>query len=223
MPAGQRVTANASLTSGGSNTFTAGDFSTVDGTGLSSSDAVVVSGYIHGDSVSINRVGDPDSDSTFEIDIAIESRTGAGERTDVTHVVTDVAGLKVSEDASTSQEVTLYGVRVDASKVFVEQSASVSGGSEVARTTGSRGQHETIYELAFSDAADLIRRHDPNDDGTFELAATVESYSGADVIREAMLPMSDESGRSNAEMETALQASGGSRDLLIAGSVGVSL
>lgn len=229
MTEGQRVTAVVSPdASGGTDpdkTVTVGDFTTTDGTSLTSSDAVIVTGYIHETDVTFNRLGDPDSDSTFEISVGIESRTGAGERTDVHHVVTDVAGIEVvNDDSGTAQDVALYGARVDASKVFVEQSAGVAAGSELARTTGSRGQEETIYEAVISGAADLIRRVDANDDGTFELAATVESgWDSADVKRELGLSMHDESGRTNAQMETALQAVSSSRDLMLAGTIGVSL
>lgn len=224
MTEGQRCTANASLTSGATNEFTVSDFTTTDGTSLSASDAVVVTSVLHGNDLTYRRIGDPDSDGTFEINQDIESRTGAGERTELTHIVTDVAGIEVKEDASTSQEVTLIGVRIDASKVFVEQQENVSNGSDLKRTTGARGQEETIYELVMSDDANLVRRHDPNDDGTFELDTTVESYTGSQVVRELYLPMKDESGRSNAEMETALNNDSGSNsNYMLLGSIGVSL
>lgn len=229
MTAGQRVSATVNPdASGGTDpdkTVTAGDFTASDGTALGASDAVIVTGYLHESDVTFNRLGDPDGDGTFEISVGIESRTGAGERTDIHHVVTDVAGIEVvNDDTGAGQHVTLYGVRVDATKVFVVQAAGVAGGSEIARTTGARGQEETLYEAVMSGAADLIRRHDPNDDNTFELDATVETgWDSADVKRELGLAMKDESGRTNAEMETALQASGGARDLMLAGSIGVEL
>lgn len=224
MPEGQRARAAVSLSGSGSQTVTVGDFETTDATGLGSSDAVILTGYLHASDATFNRVGDPDADGTFEINVAIESRTGAGDRSDVHHVVTDVAGIEVVEDSGSAQDVLLYGQRVSASQVFVEQSAGVADGNEVVRTVGSRGQEETVHEAALSGAADLIRRHDPDDDGTFEIDAAVETgWDSADVKRELGLAMSDASGRSNPEMETALQAAGGSRDLLLAGSVGVSL
>lgn len=228
MTEGQRVTATASLdATGGADpdqNITPSDFTATDGTVLGTSDTVIVTGYIHENDATFNRIGDPDADSTFEINVAIESRTGAGERTDVTHVLTDVAGIEAVNDAGSAQEVTFTGVRVDAAKVFVEQNDAVADAGEVTRTTGARGQEETIYELVMSTDANLARRSDANDDGTFETDATVDSFTGAQVRRELMLPMKDTSGRTNPEMETALvNDSGGTGDYMIAGSIGVSL
>lgn len=231
MTEGQRVSATVNPdASGGTDPdieVTVSDFSTTDGTSLGTSDAVIVTGYIHETGATFNRIGDPNADSTFEINVPIESRSGGGERTDVTHVVTNVAGIEVvNDDVGTDQHVTLTGVRVDASKVFVEQNDAVANGGEVSRTTGARGQEETIYELVLSNDANLVRRSDANDDGTFETDATVDSFTTVtgQVRRELMLPMKDESGRTNPEMETALvNDSGGTGDYMIAGSIGVSL
>lgn len=221
MTVGQRVTAHVSLGSGGSATLTATDFSTTDGTALGSSDAVVITGYVHENDVTIRRVGDPDGDGVFEIGVDIESRTGAGERADVHHVATDVAGLEVVEAAAAAQEVLVYGVRLDADKVFVEQGAGVTAGAEIVRTPSARGQTETIYELVAGGGDALLRRrHDPDDDGVFELDAAVATIS-SEVLREAGIGMSDASGRANPQMETALEASGGARDLMLLGTIGL--
>lgn len=224
MTEGRRVTANTSLTSGATNNFVVSDFTDTGGNSLTASDAVVVTSYLHENDATFRRTGDPDADSTFEINVDIESRTGAGERTEVTHIVNDVAGIEVKEDSSSAQDVTLIGVHLDASKIFVEQSNDLTNGSELKRTTGARGQEETIYELVMDSDANLIRRHDPDDDGTFEVDATVQSYTGSQVVRELYLPMKDESGRTNAEMETALSNdSGSANDYQIYGSIGISL
>lgn len=221
MAEGNLAIATQNIASAGTYNFTVSDFTASDGTALGASDAVLIRSIFHGNDVTINRTGDPDDDSTFEINEQIDARSGAGERHSDTLIATDVAGVEVVNDAGSAQDVTMIAESVPASLVFVEQAAAVADASEVNRTTASRGSDETVIELLTSADADLDRRYDANDDGTFEIDVNVDSYVGSNVVTETWLSGVDAAGRSNAAMQTALvNTSGGTGDYMLLGTIG---
>lgn len=221
MTEGNLAIATQNIASAGTYNFTPSDFTASDGTTLGSSDAVLIRSIVHGNDVTINRTGDPNADTTFEINEQITSRSGGGEYHSATHVVTDVAGIEIVNDAGSAQDVTLIAEHVPASLVFVEQAQGVADASELSRTTASRGSDETIVEVVTSADADLDRRYDANDDGTFEVDVNVDSYIGSNVVTETWLSSVDAAGRSNAAMQTALvNVSGGTGDYMLLGTIG---
>lgn len=220
MSYGQLAVASATISGAATNNFTPSDFTDVDGSAVSSGDAILVRSVVHEDDVTISRTGDPDQDSTFEINLQIGSRSGAGERHSDTLVTTQYAGIEVVNDGASSQEVFLVGEHAPASDVFVEQADGLADASELVRTTASRGTEESVLEVAMGGDAELIRRYDPNDDGTYEFDAIVETYTGTNVVTETWLSSVDAGGRTNPAMQTAVNnVSGGTADYVIIGTV----
>jgi len=208
------------LSSSGTYNFTPSDFTMADGTSVSSSDAVIIRSIIHGNNVTINRTGDPNSDSTFEINEQVTSRSGGGEYHSATHPVTNVAGIEIVNEHSSSQDIVVIAEYVDTADVFVEQSAGVADTNELTRTTSSRGTDETILEIVTSGDADLDRRYDANDDGTFEIDQNVATYTGSNVITETWLNSVDVLGRTNPAFQNALvNISGSANDMMIIGTI----
>lgn len=200
--------------------FTPSDFTMANGNAVTSGDAIIVRSILHSDDVTINRTGDPNADTVFEISEQITSRSGGGEYHSATHPVTDVAGIEVFNDATSSQDVVVIGEFAERVNVFVEQAAGVANAAEVSRTTASRGSDESIVELVMSADADLDRRYDANDDGTFEIDQNVASYVGQNVVTETWLNSVDVSGRTNAAFQNALvNVSGGTADLMLIGTI----
>lgn len=197
-------------------------FGSTRGRGDLSDAAIVVNSYYHENDANFNRIGDPDGDETFEINQEIEARTGGGERGDVTHIITSTAGIEVVNQAASQQSVVFHGTVVDPEKVFVEQAAGVADTNEVTRDCPIREQN-TINEVVTTGEADLIRRKDFDDDGTDEVDALINDIGSATVDRELKLQMKTERFRENREDQIAIQADGGSRDMMLLGSIGVEL
>lgn len=216
------VRADASLGNNGSEVFTETDFTHLDGTGVIASETIVVEQIAYDAACDVSRVGDPDEDSTFEINqtIGALSQGEASLHTGLTLLNGDFAHIEVADTSGSGANVYLLGRTIKAGGIFVEQNDAVADTNEVARTTGARAQEETVYELVMSGDATLHYREDVNDDGTFEFDAQVASFTGGQVRLEEHVQLFDLSGRSNAESELALQANGGSRDLMILGTIG---
>lgn len=220
MSYGQIAIANQNIASAGTYNFTPSDFTMADGNSVGSTDAVLIRSVLHGDDITINRTGDPDQDSTFEINEQITSRSGAGEYHSATHPATQYAGVEVVNDAGSAQDVVVLAEYAESVDVFVEQASAVADAGELTRTTASRGSDESILEVVVGAAADLDRRFDANDDGTFEIDLNVDTFTGADVVTETWLNSVDVSGRSNAAWETALvNGSGGTADYMLIGTI----
>jgi hypothetical protein len=213
--------ANVSIASSSTTRIDGSDFTTTSDESLAASDPVFVRSVIHEDDVTINRMSDPNTDGTFELVEQIESRTGGGERhSDTLLVYDDQASLQLVNDSDGVQDITLIGEYVDPTTVFVESATGVSDGSELTRGTGSHDSEEAVLEVATSGDAELVRRYDPDDDGTFELDATVDTLLTGTVVTETWLPSVDVSGRTNVAMETALRnVSGSTNDMLIIGTI----
>lgn len=208
------------VASGNSYNFTPSDFTMANGNAVQSGDAVIVRSVLHGNDITINRTGDPNADTTFEINEQITSRSGGGEYHSATHPVTDVAGLEVVNDAGSSQDIVVLAEFAESVDVFTEAASGLANGSELTRTTASRGTDESILELVVGAAADLDRRYDANDDGTFEVDQNVASYASATVVTETWLNSVDTSGRTNAAFENALvNTSGGTADYMLIGTI----
>jgi len=208
------------LASASSYNFLPSDFTMANGNSVTSSDAVIVRSVLHGDDVTINRTGDPDDDTTFEINEQITSRSGGGEYHSATHPVTDVAGIEVLNDGASAQDIVVLAEFAESVDVFTEQVDALADAGELTRTTASRGTDESILELVMGADADLDRRYDANDDGAFEIDQNVASYAGQNVVTETWLNSVDTSGRTNAAFENALvNTSGGPADMMIIGTV----
>jgi hypothetical protein len=221
MTYGQIAIAEATgVASGNGYNFTPSDFTMANGSAVQSGDAVIVRSIPHSNDVTINRTGDPDADTTFEINEQITSRSGGGEYHSATHPVTDVAGIEVVNDAGSAQDIVVIAEFAESVDVFTEQADGLADAGELTRTTASRGTDESILELVIGADADLDRRYDANDDGTFEVDQNVASYVGQNVVTETWLNSVDVSGRSNAAFQNALvNVSGGTADYMLIGTV----
>jgi hypothetical protein len=213
--------ASTSVGSSGTYIFDPSDFTARDGTTLGQNEAVYIRTIIHESDITINRVSDPNSDSTFEIREQIESRTGGGERHSDTLVITGVeANLEIENPTGSAQDVTLIGEHVDSTNVFVETATDITDGSELTRTTPGHDIDESVLEIVAGGDCDVVRRYDSNDDGTYEFDATIDTIIGPDVQTETWLAHVDVSGRTNPAMQTALlNNSGGTADYMLIGTI----
>lgn len=220
MTVGDLAVATASLGSGGTFNFTPGDFTTTDGTSLTDSAAVLARSIAHPDDIDVNRTGDPDDDGTFEINVTVESRTGADEAASESYLLTGQAGIEVSEQASTTQDIIVVAEQYRTGNVWVEQNDGVANTNEIARTVASRNSEETVIEAVRSaGSVNLARRADTDDDGTFEEDFTATTYGSAGVDTGLASYMVDHNS-SNPMMEIALvNQSGGQADLMLLGTV----
>lgn len=208
------------VSSGGTYNFTPSDFTMADGNSVTSSDAVIIRSIIHGNDITINRTGDPNADGTFEINQQVTSRSGGGEYHSATHPVTSEAGIEIVNDHSSSQDLVVIAEYADSVNIFVEQAAGIADTNELTRTTASRGTDESILELVTTGAADLNRRYDANDDGTYEIDQKVTSYSSGTVVTETWLNSVDVFGRTNPAFQNALiNTSGSNNDMMIIGTI----
>jgi hypothetical protein len=209
------------LASASAKNFTPSDFTLSDGTAVTSSDALFVRSIMHEDDVTINRTGDPNADGTFEINEQIISRSGEGEIHSATNPITSDAGIEVLNDGSVAQGIVVIAEYADAANVFVEQVESLADAAELTRTTASRGSDETILELVIGGApAEVERKYDPDDDGTFEIKPYVSVYSSPTVVTETLLHSVDVAGRTNPAFENAIvNESGSPADFMIIGTI----
>jgi methylmalonyl-CoA mutase cobalamin-binding subunit len=208
------------IASASAHNFTPSDFTMANGNAVQSGDAVIIRSVLHGDDVTINRTVDPDADGTFEINEQITSRAGGGEFHSATHPVTQDAGIEVLNDGASAQDVVVIAEFAESVDVFVESVDALSDSSELTRTTASRGTDESILELVVGADADLDRRYDADDDGTFEIDQNVASYAGQNVVTGVWLSSVDTSGRTNAAFQNALvNTSGGAADYAIIGTI----
>lgn len=218
------VRASVTLGASASEAFIPSDFTSLDGDAIGNDELVIVEQIAYSAACDVDRLGDPDGDDAFEIEVnvGVLSSAEASIMTALALIVDNHAALQVTDTSGGGAEVVLVGrvLNVGQEHLLIEQNDTVANGSEIARTIGGHAQEETIVELVMSGDATLHFRADADDDGTNEFDSQVASYTGAQVRLKENIGLFDEAGRSNAEMELALQASGGSRDLMMIGTIG---
>lgn len=217
---GQIAVGTANIASGATVNITPGDLTLASGDNLGIDNAGILRSILHSDDITISRTVDVDQDSTFEINEQITSRSGGGEYHSATHPITQYAGVEVTNDSASAQDIVFIAEYADTVDVFVESGAGIADGAEVTRTTASRATDESILELVVGGSADLDRRFDANDDGTFEVDQNVASYASQTVVSETWLNSVDVDGRTNPAFQNALvNTSGGPADYAIIGTI----
>lgn len=213
-----------SLAGNGSKNFTPSDFTSITGVPLSSGDAVIIRTIIFSNTVTINRTGDPDEDGTFEISVQYTSEASAGERHSENRIITQYAGLEMVDTSGSSNPVTVIGEKVDLDKVVVKQAQLSNGTTLRLQSIASRAWQASVYEIVHSTDYQLMRKHDPDDDGTFETDIIAESVTGAGVETGRWHLLLDRFDRNNREMWLGIyNNSGGSGDYMMFGTIGMAM
>lgn len=232
MTLGQRAMAYVEVPGDSTWYITPGKFTTMDGTSLSDTDAVLVTGISAENEIILRRDIDIDGDGVRDMTVVIgryqNTSNGTGdETTDTTLAVTDNLGLEISNQSSSANGIVLYGRRIDPSKIFFEAGAGVADGSEITYSPGSGGQTETIHEIGGTYGSyNLYRRHDPDDDGTFEFDAEIVKQPGtsSNALKDTGMVLMSRPNRSNPLCEVAVRVNSfETEDVYMIGTIGGSV
>lgn len=198
------------------------DFSTVDGSTVDATGAVIIRAFYTNGDVEVYRRGDPDSDGTYEISARMLDTNASGQHifTDLTLIVTETAGIEFVNLGAGTKHVYVVAEVYPVGNIFVEQDETVTASAELARQTASRNTEETVIEFAHEGDADAYVRADYDDDSTNETGGVFMEVNGEGVVRSLFIPFVDQNA-TNPECEFALEnTSGSTNGYMILGTVG---